>query len=255
MMRIAILSDIHVEKAPWQPPPIDADLVVLAGDIGWGEEGVGWAASALAGHLADKPAVYIAGNREHWRHPPGADPRGALRRAAASVPNLHFLQDDEIIFTIKGRALRVLGATLWSDYALEGDSEGAMEVAERTMPDYRNGNGSDGNRLTVRQVRDWNRASVDFLADRLAVSHDGPTMVVTHHAPSAQSLKHRRPDHVPTTASVTSLEPLIQSDGPALWVHGHTHWDCDYPVGGTRILSNQRGGPENETYRPMIATL
>lgn len=29
----------------------------------------------------------------------------------------------------------------------------------------------------------------------------------------------------------------------ALWVHGHTHYNVDYKLGATRIVSNQRGYP------------
>ncbi len=248
MIRLAVFSDLHVEKGPWHPPAFDADLVVLAGDIGWGPEGVRW----IADHLGGRPAVYVAGNREHWRHCPGCDPVEALRAAAATVPSLRFLQDERAEFTIGGRALRVLGATLWTDYRLEGDPAAAMAAAEAAMPDYRNGRGSDGHRLTAAQVAAWNAASVAFLSRELACPYAGTTVVATHHAPAAASLRKRRPEHVPTTASVTRLEPLIEVHGPALWVHGHTHWNCDYRLGATRIVANQRGEPENDGFAPLI---
>jgi hypothetical protein len=33
----------------------------------------------------------------------------------------------------------------------------------------------------------------------------------------------------------------------ALWIHGHTHYCCDYQVGGTRVVANQRGYPGEDT--------
>ena len=72
------------------------------------------------------------------------------------------------------------------------------------------------------------------------------------HAPAAASLRRRRPEHVPTTASVTRLDELIDRHGPTLWVHGHTHWNCDYRLGETRIVTNQRGEPENDGFAPLI---
>ncbi|MGE5546663.1 MAG: metallophosphoesterase [Solirubrobacterales bacterium] len=251
MISLVIMSDLHVEKGPYAPPPIAADLVVLAGDIGWGLEGVRWAAE----HLGGRPAVYVAGNREYWQHPEGTAPLAALRAAAAEVPGLRFLQDDEAVFELPGGRLRVLGATLWTDYTLEGDQDGTMRLAQERMPDYRNGRGPDGDLLTAEAVLASNRASVAFLACRLAESFDGPTIVVSHHVPSARSLKARRPEHVPTVASVTQLDALIEDTGPALWIHGHTHWNCDYRIGRTRILTNQRGGPENEEYAPLTVAL
>ena len=251
MIHLAVFSDLHVEKGPWSPPPLDADLVILAGDIGWGPEGVNW----IAAHLAGRPTIYVAGNREHWHHSPECDPRAALRRAAAQVPNLHLLQDERADFRFGGRNLRVLGTTLWTDFTLEGDAAGAMAAAEAAMPDYRNGRGTAGARLTARQVADWNNAAVAFLSRELAAPFPGPTVVVTHHAPAAASLRRRRPDHVPTTASVTRLEGLIAEHGPTLWVHGHTHWNCDYRLGATRILANQRGEPENAEFRPLLVAV
>ncbi|CAA7616371.1 serine/threonine protein phosphatase [Magnetospirillum sp. UT-4] len=247
-IRLAILSDLHVEKGPYAPPPFEADLVVLAGDIGWGGEGVAW----IADHLHGRPAVYVAGNREYWHHKGGADPHGELRAAAARVPGLAFLHDDEVVFELAGRRLRVLGCTLWTDWALTGDPEGAMAKAAASMPDYKNGRGPGGVALVPAQTRAWSGASAAFLERALTTPFDGTTLVVTHHLPTARSLKALRPEHVPTTASVTGLDALIEAHGPEIWVHGHSHWDCDYRLGRTRMVSNQRGAPENEGYRPLM---
>jgi hypothetical protein len=32
-VRLRVLSDLHVEFAAFEPPPVDVDAVVLAGDI------------------------------------------------------------------------------------------------------------------------------------------------------------------------------------------------------------------------------
>lgn len=250
-IRLAILSDLHVEKGPYTPPPLEADVVVLAGDIGWGIEGTAW----IAAHILHHPAIYVAGNREYWHHRGGADPVAELRRAAAGVPRLHFLQDDEAVIATAGGSLRVLGCTLWTDYALTGDVVGTMARAQAAMPDYRNGRGPGGAMLNADQVRAWNRGSVAFLAASLARPFTGPTVVVTHHLPTAKSLKTPRPEHVPTTASVTGLDELIERTGPALWVHGHSHWDCDHRLGPTRIVSRQRGAPENDDFQPLLVEI
>lgn len=250
-IRLAVLSDLHVEKGPYAPPSLDADLVVLAGDIGWGVEGAAW----IAEHVAPRPAVYVAGNREYWHHKGGADPLDELRQATGRQAGLRFLQNDQALFEFGGRALRVLGCTLWTDYSLAGAPDFAMERAQAGMPDYRNGRGPGGATLTAAAVRAWNRESVAFLAAELAQPFAGTTMVVTHHLPTASSLQAPRLDHVPTIASVTALDELILATAPALWVHGHSHWDCDHRLGTTRIVSRQRGGPENEGYQPLFVEI
>lgn len=251
MIRLAIMSDLHVEKGPYHPPAVEADLWLLAGDIGWGPEGVRW----IADHLRGRACAYVAGNREHWHWGEGTDPIAELRRLAAGVPGLSFLQDQQAEFAFGDRRLRVLGATLWTDYALEGDPAAAMRLAQEKMPDYRNGRGSDGRILTAAQVLAWNRASVAFLERALAEEFGGDTIVLTHHCPTAASLKARRPEHVPTTASVTGLDGLIAARRPLLWVHGHTHWDCDHAIGRTRVVTRQRGTPENEDFTPLVVAI
>ena len=44
-MKLHVLSDLHTEFADFSPPETDADVVVLAGDIGVGLRGVEWAAN------------------------------------------------------------------------------------------------------------------------------------------------------------------------------------------------------------------
>ena len=39
-MKIHLLSDLHTEFAPFQPPATDADVIVLAGDVGVGTRGL-----------------------------------------------------------------------------------------------------------------------------------------------------------------------------------------------------------------------
>ena len=35
-MRLHILSDLHLEFEPFTPPAVEADVVILAGDVGTG---------------------------------------------------------------------------------------------------------------------------------------------------------------------------------------------------------------------------
>jgi len=42
-MKVHVLSDIHLEDGHYEVPDVDADVVVMAGDIGVGIQGVLWA--------------------------------------------------------------------------------------------------------------------------------------------------------------------------------------------------------------------
>lgn len=48
-MRIHVLSDLHLEFGPFDFPKIDADLVVLAGDVHVKLNGIRWIKEAIPG--------------------------------------------------------------------------------------------------------------------------------------------------------------------------------------------------------------
>ncbi|MDZ8068309.1 MAG: hypothetical protein RMY64_22210 [Nostoc sp. DedQUE08] len=52
-MKIHILSDLHLEFKPFNTPDINADIVVLAGDIDLRERGIKWAIQ----NIPNKPVI------------------------------------------------------------------------------------------------------------------------------------------------------------------------------------------------------
>jgi predicted phosphodiesterase len=59
-MKLYILSDIHLEFSTFEPFTTDADVVVLAGDIGKKSNGIIWAREKFP----DKEIIYVPGNHE-----------------------------------------------------------------------------------------------------------------------------------------------------------------------------------------------
>jgi Icc-related predicted phosphoesterase len=100
-----------------------------------------------------------------------------------------------------------------------------------------------GHILRPEDTLELHRASRAWLDARLRVPHDGPTIIVTHHAPSERSQPHQFIGGELAPAFTSDLEDLVQMYQPDLGIHGHTHWSVDYQIGKTRIYSNQRGYP------------
>jgi hypothetical protein len=75
----------------------------------------------------------------------------------------------------------------------------------------------------------------------LALPFAGPTVVVTHHAPSLRSVPARFAGSPLNPNFVSDAEHLLADSHARLWVHGHLHDSCDYAVHGTRVLCNPRG--------------
>ena len=261
-MKLHILSDLHVEFAPFVPPAVEADVVLLAGDIHQGVDGIAWARAAFP----HQELVYVAGNHEYYRdHWDGLLP--GLRRAAARHA-VHFLEDDELVIA----GVRFLGTALWTDFDYFGPARRAEAMLAcvdyltdfrliRAMPDpqalreFHDGAPLAPGLLTPGHVRLRHLRSRAWLEARLEAPHAGPTVVVTHHLPGAGSVAARYRDDLANAGFSSHLDHLMGK--AALWVHGHTHDSFDYQIGGTRVVCNPRGYPlrggfENPGFAPGL---
>src|SRR3974390_3370887 len=61
-MRLHILSDLHLEFEPFTAPAVEADAVILAGDVSTGRNGLKWASKTFL----DRPVIYVLGNHEFY---------------------------------------------------------------------------------------------------------------------------------------------------------------------------------------------
>ena len=179
-MKLHILNDLHIEFEDFEPPATDADVVILAGDIGVGMEGLRWAKT----RFPDRPVIYVPGNHEFYHHD-----IALIDELKAQAPDhIHVLNDDQVIID----GVRFLGSILWTDFALFGEADKffAMQQARQQMTDFsiiQNG----GQRFTPEDAIRLHTASRDWLAAMLAEPFAGKTVVVTHHAPSSQSVHPR----------------------------------------------------------------
>jgi predicted phosphohydrolase len=191
-------------------------------------------------HLDGRPVLFVAGNHEFYGHSlPGLT--GRLRDAARGT-GINVLENDELVL----EGVRFLGCSLWSDFDLAGAENRAntMRICERLVNDYKRIRASDPDRpLRAQDTRDLHLASRAWLTERLATAHDGPTVVITHHAP----LVRQRPDNSLMAAVggafASDLSGLMDAAAVDLWIFGHIHRALDTQVNGTRVLSNQRGYP------------
>ena len=248
-MRIQVLSDLHLETG-WPPADtvrerglhiddVGADVIVLAGDTAEGAEGVAWAAR----QWPDTPVVYVLGN-----HDPvlaSIDETLTDCRAAAAGTSVHVLEREAV--TIAG--VRILGATLWTDYLLHGESWAtpARAAAVRSAPEYRSVFGPDGGRLKPSVTVRLHEETLRWLEAELASSDPARTVVVSHHAPSPRSLRASWDRDLMAAAFASDLSPLIERRAPAVWIHGHTHRAVDYGIGDTRVISNPLGYDQEAT--------
>lgn len=227
-LKIRYMSDIHLELSDFVPAKIAADVVVLAGDIHTGIEGLEWAARSFIGC----PIIYLPGNHEYY----GLDfpTHHAAMAETAERLGIHFLDNREVIIG----HVRFVGGTLWTDFKLFCRQELAMQAADSGMNDYlritnRNGPLQPKDTLALHQT------TREFLVRKLAEPFYGRTVVVTHHAPSLRSVPKDRQESPTAAAYGSNLEALAtQAD---VWIHGHTHQRHNYLIGQCQVLCNPRG--------------
>ena len=241
-MRIHLLSDLHREFAPFAPEDVEADVVILAGDIDVKNRGVPWAKEAFA-----CPVLYVPGNHEYYG---GHLTRSLEKMRLAGNARVHVMDRDESI--IKG--VRFLGATMWTDFSATGNRSAASSEAHNGMNDFRQIRTGNYRRITPSDLVEQSMKTRDWLRTELDRFHDGPTVVITHHAPSLHSLTGN-PDaggHM-DAAYANDWHALMSAERVALWVHGHSHNAVDYDVAGTRVVCNPRGYPGEETgFNPSL---
>lgn len=245
-MRIRVYSDLHLEFSPFETPPNEGiDVVILAGDIDVKGRGIAFAKRFPC------PVVYVPGNHEYYG---GAIPRLTERfKTAAAGTNVHVLDGDGVLIN----GTRFLGTSLWTDWRGNGtmDPSLAMEHARAGMSDYKRIRVSPTfGRLRPQDTLKWHARARTWLAAQLDETHDGPTVVVTHHAPTLKGCTPADASTPLLAAYASDLEPLM---GPKVdaWIFGHTHFAFDEVIQGTRVISNPRGYPGERVagFKPEFA--
>ena len=232
-MKLHVVSDLHLSMAGFDLPETAADVIVLAGDIARPPEACAWAKSL------GKPVIYVAGNHECY----GGSIDGtiaALREHSANMA-IHLLEADELIVD----GVRFLGTTLWSDFSIVDEAERAQaeELAVAMIRDFSRirADSSAERSFSPTDSTELFHRSAAWLQRKLDEPFDGPSVVITHHAPSRRSIHPRFAGSPLNACFASDAERLMGGDRVALWIHGHTHDSFDYSVEGTRVLCNPRG--------------
>jgi hypothetical protein len=275
--KLHLLSDLHLETGPYEiPADLEYDIVIAAGDISSSvEQAVAWLAAI------GKPVIYVLGNHERWG---AADLDGAVENAKelAKGSQVRVLERDTVVVQIDGFApVRFLGATLWTNFGQL--APGPVFESIRGSNDFRHikaASYATGPRrarverlcrrhhFAVPEPSNWHpviaylehQEAITWLEGALKQPYfDGPTICVSHHSPSFESLRafgiaERLLD--PTSWSrirdrelirvgnyASDLSDLLSRypDDINLFCHGHLHRGIDVIDAGVRILCNPRG--------------
>ena len=234
-MKIALMSDLHLSVQPMPIPHLDADVVVLAGDLHRPAGAIDWARQ-----FGNTPTLFVAGNHEFY----GGDLVGTVEalRCQAEGSAVRVMENE----AWHHQGVRFLGCTLWSDYRLFDSHEQRTQGLQQANALVR-----DFSRIRVAPTFDelftpavsrlLFERSVAWLEQQFAAPHDGPTVVITHFAPSRGSIAPQFVGSPLNACFVSNLEAEILRWQPDLWLHGHVHHSVDHRMGRTRVIANPRG--------------
>ena len=263
-MKLQLLSDLHLEVHPnlKLAPVRGADLLVLAGDVGSYQLG-----SALTGddfgltrfsprHGWPTPVVFVPGNHEY----DNADFDEVHHRLKDTCAALEIIWLEQETMVMDG--IRFVGTTLWADFdALvlpEDDLAQALKKRGKAMraADFylrKAATTRGGKPFLSAELREHSHTCKAWLAHALSESHDGPTVAITHFAPTLASADPRYGLRPGTAGFCNSLDDLLPH--ASLWLHGHLHCQWDYQKDGCRIVANPLGYAakgEQEGFRPDL---
>jgi Icc-related predicted phosphoesterase len=80
-----------------------------------------------------------------------------------------------------------------------------------------------------------------WLDESLEESKSFKNVVITHHAPSIQSIPEEFKNSYLSAAYASNLEDFIIKHQPEFWIHGHVHKPIKYKIGETKIICNPHG--------------
>ncbi|MBB3172604.1 putative phosphodiesterase [Endobacter medicaginis] len=265
---VQVTSDLHLEFSPshrgFEDNQSWADIVLLAGDT----DKAGMAVAQARRLFASPDIVVIGGNHEHYSTKKSIDDGIAQMRRQAdelSTPEsrIHVLEDEAIVVPVRGTDVRVVGATLWTDFAIFGNPRVDAGIVERSLNDFRLIRRADRvdwrDRLTPGETARRHAHSRQFIESQLRTPHAGPTVVLTHHQPSLRCVARQYLRDPVTAGFASNLDDVIALQ-PAMWVSGHTHVSHQVrDPGGCLLLGNPAGYEmrgrtlENPDFNPHLA--
>jgi hypothetical protein len=231
-MKLAIFSDLHLDHSNIMSMeldiPEDVDGIINAGDTHPYKDIRIWFRDTI---MKDYPKAY------YWEVPGNHD----SYKGGWDVNN-NYWEDTFVAQT--GKIMTVAGATLWTKLDKPLD-----------WFDYKN------NLIDCKFMKGWSEEEYkkaheehkNFLFDE-ELSAD---IIITHHAPSYQSVHPRYGKDPINRFFVNDLdaEILAMKHPPKLWIFGHVHDKFDYMIGSTRVVCNPRGYPGEgnfKNYKPVI---
>jgi hypothetical protein len=264
MLRIKVVSDLHLEFGDITIPNNGCDVLVLSGDICIADDldrnipDFNPYSSGAVQKMSNRTksairyleffkrvseafphVVYVAGNHEFY-HGKWVKSLDILRENCAKFTNIHFLETD--VFKLDD--VTFIGGTLWTD--MNNNDPLTLHAVNDMMNDFSIIRNDEAGYTPLRPAHTVvrHRKMLQYIRAVVAEKHDEKFVVVGHHAPSRLSISSNYQDQYLMNGAYASdlSEFILDNPQIKLWTHGHMHTPSDYMIGDrTRVVCNPRG--------------
>lgn len=225
-MKIHLMADLHIEGGYPKWPDVDADLCVLAGDIG----------------VAAKPRLYktflegikknfrhvilVLGNHEFY-HGKYEDTLVTMKQMCDEL-GIHLMDVELDTDNLQLDGVTFWGSTLWTD--LKENDWFVRQKAKNSINDFH-----VIDNFGVQRALDLHLKTVE------RINWDAD-VVITHHMPILRKHTRFEIDDITYVFNCTTMEQKIRDSKIKYWLYGHTH-DNRGPedLDGTIVVTNQAG--------------
>lgn len=239
MLSFQIASDIHIEYRnndlhnPWDYITPEADILVLAGDIG-----SFYKINQLENFLTIlcskfKKVIYVPGNQEYYM----IDGYKPVRKQILDnrifdienkIENLFILNQGSIILG----DVCITGCTLWS-------------LPDIKLPKYLVRIFG----ITTEIYERYHKQDLEYIEKMITYCQQNKLklVVISHYCPTYKVLDGSRKRDRFTSLYTSHLDYLLSRDKVHTWICGHIHRNFDFvSEDGTRIVGNQKGKPKDK---------
>ena len=244
-MKIQLISDLHLEHQSQDKEyfykTVDTSkdnsdtILVVAGDF----HSTRWAIPLLEDIKKEKgykDFIYTPGNHEFYGTDIGP-----------------FINNSSNLVTVKViDGVKFICSPLYSNYVPHSDGVWINDFI-CTWKDNINSTWTPALHTEVHNI------CVFLIEEELKKPFDGKTVVVSHFLPSFKSVNPKYEGSPLNNYFANNLDDLILNYQPYLWLHGHTHDNCDYLIRDTRVVCNPAGyynrytnELENKNFNPYL---
>jgi len=241
MIQVRYISDLHIDQPYFDKfdlPIMDNEIeqvLIIAGDVAEQMQPVEWIESI---HHRFAEVLYVPGNHEYYNSHMYSQLH-TLKTALQPLGNVHVLDCDTFIY----KDVVFIGATLWTNF--EKGKPLSLYLVGHSMNDFRCitvGNPCDSTTFTSQNAFDLHQQHLSYITDQLIMYKDKPCVVISHHAPSYNSVHQNFIGDSINGGFVSDLDYMFY-DHPNIkyWVHGHVHSDFEYKLYHSTVVCNPRG--------------